>query len=860
MALPKKDGDTSQMDPSKQSSEPPTATLCGYLHKLSGPLKVWRSLWFTYEEEQCILVYYRTAQDANPLGCIDLSNAILGDLPHAEDGTFFIQTPERTFTLKAVNSEAMIYWLKQLQLKRWHFGNTGSVKQGTGKTSGHHALRRYATLSDVPLRHPPIGSHQGNFRRSRSSQELSQVLNWEELCDPVLSLKDLQASPLHKSLPKMYGSPSEPLPIQAVHAVQGVEVPTTQSSSPINKGATQSAFEKTTIPQQEVAADTSRLQQEVLSLAGEVKAQKELVTLLQKALKVAKHEKQLDTTEAAGDAETTQQWAPDEYHAVHPYDRQGVPMPHYSAETQEHLRLLVERNWAERETVVRLSQEVAACLADPNGRGPLHGWSVTETNEQLRQENRKLKDDIEAYKIQNTYLNSEVYQLTKVWRQSAEQEKSLTIKCAHLETKVFRMESRFLVVLLKLQEGRSLERHREAITTLVTDALRENGRDVLELSPSRITPEIQVEDLKLLAKLQALGVRTHNSPSQPQQAEEEEGCEEPLMGRWAQHFDGRRSGGLVASPKLKGLLRKGVPRGYRRRVWRWVVWTRTRSLRERHPQRYHQLCLRSRAAMHPASRQIRLDLEVTLRGNRHFSSPAKPALQQLHRILMAFSWHNPTVGYCQGLNRLAAVALLVLQNEEDAFWCLVAVVETIMPQDFYSKTQTACQVDLHVLKDFLAEKMPKLMAHFQGHGVDISLVTSDWFLAAFVERLAGDVLLRVWDSFLYEGTKVIFRYALALFKYKEDDILKICDCDDIYQYLRFFPKTIIDGRKLMMIAFSDMNPFPIKVLRQRRAQHLQRVQTELSEQDRSQKELQTERVQYKDKELGLVVSEDEGDA
>lgn len=44
------------------------------------------------------------------------------------------------------------------------------------------------------------------------------------------------------------------------------------------------------------------------------------------------------------------------------------------------------------------------------------------------------------------------------------------------------------------------------------------------------------------------------------------------------------------------------------------------------------------------------------------------------------------------LIRLAAVALLVLQNEEDAFWCLVAVVDTIMPQDFYNKTQTACQV------------------------------------------------------------------------------------------------------------------------------------------------------------------------
>ena len=42
--------------------------------------------------------------------------------------------------------------------------------------------------------------------------------------------------------------------------------------------------------------------------------------------------------------------------------------------------------------------------------------------------------------------------------------------------------------------------------------------------------------------------------------------------------------------------------------------------------------------------------------------------------------------------------------------------------------------------------------------------------------------------------KVMFRYALALFKYKEEDILKIHDNVEIYQYLRFFTKTISDGR------------------------------------------------------------------
>lgn len=129
--------------------------------------------------------------------------------------------------------------------------------------------------------------------------------------------------------------------------------------------------------------------------------------------------------------------------------------------------------------------------------------------------------------------------------------------------------------------------------------------------------------------------------------------------------------------------------------------------------------------------------------------------------------------------RLAAIALLILQNEEDAFWCLVAVVETIMPQDYYTKSLVASQVsrdsplpgnsllgvvlvlgcvlsqvDQWVLKDFLAEKLPRLAAHFEDHNIDVSLITFNWFLVAFVESLPSDILLPLWDAFLYEGTKV----------------------------------------------------------------------------------------------------------
>lgn len=60
---------------------------------------------------------------------------------------------------------------------------------------------------------------------------------------------------------------------------------------------------------------------------------------------------------------------------------------------------------------------------------------------------------------------------------------------------------------------------------------------------------------------------------------------------------------------------------------------------------------------------------------------------------LALIWHvvSPL------LLRLAAISLLVLQNEEEAFWCLVAVVEAIMPQDYYTKDLVASQVRNHTM-------------------------------------------------------------------------------------------------------------------------------------------------------------------
>lgn len=388
------------------------------------------------------------------------------------------------------------------------------------------------------------------------------------------------------------------------------------------------------------------------------------------------------------------------------------------------------------------------------------------------------------------------------------------------------------------------------VRNLIQEALRWDVKEGADLNLDPVSeydeygfmtvPDYEVEDWKLLAKIQALEMKSNNLRSQ-------EVVEKPLRDRW------NSIGELSPSAELKSLIRSGIPVEHRQRVWKWIVSQHCSYL----PDHYQRLLRQSKSTEHPACRQIELDLPRTLTNNKHFSSPTSQLIPKLRRVLLAFSWHNPAIGYCQGLNRLAAVALLVLEDEENAFWCLVHIVENLMPADYYSDTLITSQVDQRVFKDFLAEKLPRLMAHFEQYQIDVSLITFNWFLVAFVDSLVSDILLRVWDAFLYEGTKVIFRYALAIFKYNEEEILRIHDSVEIYQYLRFFTRMIVDGRKLMNIAFNDLNPFPMKLLRNRRRIHRGELETELCELEQIKAAYVKGRAEQGSRGLEEVVSEEE---
>jgi hypothetical protein len=99
------------------------------------------------------------------------------------------------------------------------------------------------------------------------------------------------------------------------------------------------------------------------------------------------------------------------------------------------------------------------------------------------------------------------------------------------------------------------------------------------------------------------------------------------------------------------------------------------------------------------------------------------------------------VGYCQGMNLVTSTLLLVHADEEEAFWALAAIVERILPEDFFSPSLLPSRACPLVLLDYVKEYTPKLHAHLEDLGVDLPAICFSWFLSLFTDCLPVEVAL-----------------------------------------------------------------------------------------------------------------------
>ncbi|TQD74886.1 hypothetical protein C1H46_039591 [Malus baccata] len=213
----------------------------------------------------------------------------------------------------------------------------------------------------------------------------------------------------------------------------------------------------------------------------------------------------------------------------------------------------------------------------------------------------------------------------------------------------------------------------------------------------------------------------------------------------------------------------------------------------------------------PATKHIGHDLPRTFPGHPWLDTPEGHAA--LRRVLVGYSFRDSDVGYCQGLNYVAALLLLVMKTEEDAFWMLAVLLENVLVNDCYTNNLSGCHVEQRVVKEFLDKKCPRIAAHLEAMEFDVSLVATEW----------------VWDVLFYEGAKVLFHVALAIFKMKEDQLLITHHVGDVISILQRTTHDLFDPDELLTVAFDKIGSMTTNTISKQRKKQEPAVMKELDQ-------------------------------
>ncbi|KAK5601674.1 TBC1 domain member 9 [Crenichthys baileyi] len=238
---------------------------------------------------------------------------------------------------------------------------------------------------------------------------------------------------------------------------------------------------------------------------------------------------------------------------------------------------------------------------------------------------------------------------------------------------------------------------------------------------------------------------------------------------WKNHFTEYGEGVcMYRTEKTKELVLKGIPESMRGELW--LLFSGAINEMMTHPGYYEDLVEKSMGKYNLATEEIERDL--------HRSLPEHPAFQNemgiaaLRRVLTAYAFRNPNIGYCQAMNIVTSV-LLLYSKEEEAFWLLVALCERMLP-DYYNTRVVGALVDQGVFEELAREYIPQLYDCMQDLGV-ISTISLSWFLTLFLSVMPFESAVVVVDCFFYDGIKVIFQLALSVL---HSNIHQLLGCKD----------------------------------------------------------------------------------
>ena len=246
--------------------------------------------------------------------------------------------------------------------------------------------------------------------------------------------------------------------------------------------------------------------------------------------------------------------------------------------------------------------------------------------------------------------------------------------------------------------------------------------------------------------------------------------------------------------KLKERVRKGIPDSLRGYVWQKILNVDVEFYKK---DLYMQL--NEESGDKNLEEVIIKDIDRTFPKNTFFNQKYGGGQRSLYKVLVNYSKYNKEVGYVQGMGFITAL-LLTYMDEERSFFMLHALMKKRELESLYLPGFPDLNKKLYVFLNLQKKLIPKIYNTFKKFDIVPFTYSSEWFLCLFSRSLKFNSLVRIFDTFILEGYKIIYRFALAFLKSKENKIIECKEMDSLFKVVKSCFENV-DIEEMMKTAF-----------------------------------------------------------
>lgn len=108
--------------------------------------------------------------------------------------------------------------------------------------------------------------------------------------------------------------------------------------------------------------------------------------------------------------------------------------------------------------------------------------------------------------------------------------------------------------------------------------------------------------------------------------------------------------------------------------------------------------------------------------------------------------------------------LMTYTSPEDSFCIMVSLFNSYDLRSQFLPKMPGVERNFYIFLSLQKKYLPKVFCHLMKEEFVPQMYATQWFLTLFAVYFPIEVVVRIWDIYLVEGRKTIFRVALAILK------------------------------------------------------------------------------------------------